>query len=366
MNGLPLVELSGDAYAQGWQHGRALREAIAANLRIYMTRFERELRIPPDEVWRRALRYAAVIAEQNQDYAAGMRGIAEGAGVDLAAIAALNVRYELFYQFFRGYEQGTGKPDGCTAFALLPSETDNGHLLVGENWDWIQGVQGAILRTIAPDGQRTLAFTEAGIFGGKIGLNAAGLALLINGLSSTGDDWASLRRPFHVRCYEILQARTLTEAQAVITSEERAGSANFLLAQVPDRVVNIEAAPAVLAIGSCTNGCLVHANHFTDPAVLGIVERQIERYPHSYWRQERLCTLLATRPQSLAQMQTALRDHEHFPYSVCFHIDPADPPDEYYETVASVIMDVTAGVLYATDGPPCEHAYIRYELEVAR
>ncbi|WP_298819811.1 C45 family autoproteolytic acyltransferase/hydolase [Chloroflexus sp.] len=362
MNGWPLIELTGDAYTQGWQHGRALRDAIAANLRIYTARFERELRMPIDEVWRRARRYAAVIVEQNPDYAAGMRGIADGAGVELAAIAALNVRYELFYQYFREYDRVARKPDGCTAFALLPGATSEHHLLVGENWDWIVGARGAITRTVERDGHRMLAFTEAGIFGGKIGLNSAGLALLINGLSSADDNWSSLRRPFHVRCYEILRARTLAAAKAVITAEERAGSANFLLVQAPDQVVNIEAAPDAIALSYCVDECLIHANHFNDPAAMGVVERQIERYPHSQWRQARLRDLLAARPQSLASVQMALRDHESYPYSICFHIDPADPPDERYETVASIIMDVTDKTLYATDGPPCERAYVRYQL----
>ncbi|MEF3274161.1 MAG: C45 family peptidase [Chloroflexus sp.] len=362
MNGWPLVAVTGDPYTQGWQHGRALRDAIAANLRIYTARFERELRLPIDEVWRRARRYAAAIAEQNPDYAAGMRGIAEGAGIDLDAIVALNVRYELFYQYFREYERTSSKPDGCTAFALLPAATSNGHLLAGENWDWIVGVRGALVLTVERDGHRMLAFTEAGIFGGKIGLNSAGLALLINGLASTADDWSSLRRPFHVRCYEILRARTLAAAQAVITSAERAGSANFLLVKTPDQAVNIEAAPDAIVISHCVDAYLVHANHFHNPAAVGVVERQIERYPHSQWRQARLQALLASRPQSLASVQAALRDHENYPYSVCFHIDPSDPPDERYETVTSIVMDVTTKTLYATDGPPCERNYVRYQL----
>lgn len=361
MSSLPMVKLTGDAYTQGWQHGRALRDAIVANLRLYTARFERELRMPSDEVWRRGSRYAAVIAEQSPDYAAGMRGIADGAGVEFAAIAVLNVRYELFYQLFREYGS-VAKPDGCTAFALFPTETVEGHLLVGENWDWIVGVRGAIVLSEAPDGHRTLAFTEAGIFGGKIGLNTAGLALLINGLASTADDWASLRRPFHVRCYDILRASSLAEAQAVITGEARAGSANFLLVQAPDQIVNIEAAPEAVAVSGCVAGCVVHANHFIDPTALGIAERQIERYPHSQWRQARLQALLAKRPQSLASVQMALRDHDRYPYSVCFHIDPTDPPDERYETVTSIIMDVTARTLYATDGPPCGRSYVRYQL----
>ncbi len=60
------------------------------------------------------------------------------------------------------------------------------------------------------DGLRTLSFTEAGIFGGKIGLNSAGLGLTVNGLTTTDDDWSRLSKPFHVRCYEICAPATWT------------------------------------------------------------------------------------------------------------------------------------------------------------
>ncbi|NTU84349.1 MAG: peptidase C45, partial [Chloroflexales bacterium] len=289
----------------------------------------------------------------------GMRGIADGSGFSLGEIAALNVRYELFYDEFA--ERPV--PDGCTAFALLPEATAAGRLLLGENWDWIAGVRGAVLHTREPDGLRTLAFTEAGIFGGKIGLNSAGLGLLINGLTSRDDDWSRLRRPFHARCYEILRSRDLEAAARIVTGEGRSCSANFLIAQTPDHVLNIETSPEQVGLSRCAGGCMVHANHFVDPAALGVAERNIENNPHSTWRHARLEALLrARRPLALADVQAALRDHEGHPYSVCFHIDPAEPPEEHYESVSSAIIDLAAGALYVTDGPPCQAEYIRYTL----
>lgn len=354
---LPLVRLEGAPYEQGVAHGEALRERIGENLAIYFARFERELGLSRAETLARAERYAVAVERQSAAYHAGMRGIADGSGHAFAAIAALNVRYELFYDEF----QERPIPDGCTAFALLPEATAEGHLLLGENWDWVAGVRGAVLHTMEPDGLRTLAFTEAGIFGGKIGLNSAGLGLAINGLTSHDDDWSRLHRPFHVRCYEILRCRTLDDAVAVVTGEKRSCSANFLLAQAPDQVVNVEAAPGAAQNSGCVGGCLVHANHFVDAPALGIAERNVETNPHSQRRHSRLETLLAVeRPVTMARLQSALRDHEGHPYSVCFHIDPAEPPHEYYESVASVIMDLHALTLSITDGPPCGADYVTY------
>jgi isopenicillin-N N-acyltransferase-like protein len=354
---LPLVQLDGSPYEQGVQHGEALRERIGENLEIYFARFERELGLSRAETLGRAERYAAAVELQSPAYHAGMRGIADGSGFPFAAVAALNVRYELFYDEF----QERPIPDGCTAFALLPEATADGHLLLGENWDWVAGVRGAILRTAEPDGLRTLAFTEAGIFGGKIGLNSAGVGLAINGLTSHDDDWSRLRRPFHTRCYEILRCRTLEAAAAVVAGEERSCSANFLIARAPDQAVNLETSPGAARGSRCVGGCLVHANHFVDAPALGVEERNVETNPHSQRRHARLAALLAAeRPVTLARLQAALRDHEGHPYSVCFHVDPAEPPHEYYESVASVIMDLHALTLSVTDGPPCRAEYVTF------
>ncbi|MBP1466766.1 peptidase C45 [Candidatus Chloroploca sp. M-50] len=356
---LPLVRLAGTPYEQGFVHGETLYEQIENNLGVYFARFERELKLTRVETLRRADQYAEEIAEQCPAYHEGMRGIADGSGVSLAAIAALNVRYELFYDEFAEKPM----PDGCTAFALLPEATSTGHLLIGENWDWIAGVRGAIIHTEETDGLRTLAFTEAGIFGGKIGMNSAGLGLLINGLTSRDDDWSRLRRPFHARCYEILRSRTLEEAVRVVLEEDRSCSANFVLAQTPDQVLDLETSPDRAGQLQCQAGCLVHSNHFVNPTALGIVERNVETNPHSQRRHARLERLLqAQRPVSLADVQAALRDHEGYPYSVCFHIDPNEPPEEFYESVTSLVMDLQAGTLYATDGPPCGTDYVLYHL----
>lgn len=355
---LPFLRLAGTPYEQGVRHGRELRDPIAANLDTYLARFEREAKLPAAEVLARAARYAGALAASAPAFHAGMRGIADGSGFALDRIAALNVRYELLYYQFGQNADGVRSPDGCTAFAVAPARSANGHLLIGENWDWIPEAHGAVVHTTEADGFAWLGFTEAGIFGAKIGLNAAGLGLLINGMVTTDDDWSRLSLPFHARCHAILRSRTLDEAVAVVTGTARACAANYLLAQVPDRIVNIEAAPDRARRWLAGDGCLCHTNHFLDPRGLGVVEPAIEHGPDSQCRLDRMRALLATpHPLAPTDLESALRDHDGLPDAICRHPDPMQPPEERYATVASAVMDLHERTLRVSDGPPCEAPY---------
>lgn len=360
---LPLLRLTGTPYEQGVAHGRVLRERIGQNLAIYFARFEREARLPPTEVIARARRYAAALATDAPDYHAGMRGIADGSGYDFDRIAALNVRYEILYHQFGQNATGVRNPDGCTAFAISPVASANGHLLIGENWDWIPEVRGALLHTVEPDGLATLGFTEAGIFGAKIGLNSAGLGLVINGMTTTDDDWSRLSLPFHARCRAILQARDLDAATEIVADTPRACAANFLLAQAPDRIVDIEAAPDRARSWEAQGGRLCHTNHFLDPRGLGIVEPTIERGSDSQERLARMRTLLDTAaPLTIAQLAEALRDSTGAPDAICRYPDETQPAEERYATVVSAIMDLHAQTLWISDGPPDQAPYTRLSL----
>jgi isopenicillin-N N-acyltransferase like protein len=347
---LPLLHLHGTPYEQGRQHGAALRNQIAHNLAIYFERFAREGKVARPEVLARATRYADAIQQQHQGYFDGLRGVAEGAGCDLIELVALNVRYEILY-----YQFGVNAmADGCTAFAIEPGRAANGHLLLGQNWDWIPQIQGAILHTTDADGMETISFTEAGIVGGKIGLNSAGLGLAINGITSTDDDWSRLSKPFHVRCYEILRSRDFNAATAIITSSGRSCSTNFLIAQAPDRIVDIEAAPKQIRLLTCENGCLVHTNHFVDPGSLGISEPPSPRRRYSRNRLSRMQELLTAQPAlAIDDLQRCLRDHSEHPYSICRHEDPNGPLAEQYQTVTAVVMDLNERRIWLSDGPPC-------------
>ena len=349
---LPIVKLKGTPFEQGLAHGEVLKEAIQHNLNLYFKRFQEELGLAPAEVLTSAGAYERAIQQRSPDYYSTMEGVAAGSGTALAEIIALNIRYELFYYAY-------GIADGCTSFALAPERSGAHHLLIGQNWDWIPQVKGALLHATYEDGLETLSFTEAGIVGGKIGLNSAQLGLAINGLTSTADDWQSFHTPFHVRCYNILRQRNFGAAVEVVTNETRACSANFIIAQAPDKFVDIEASPNTLHRPAPEAGISVHANHFVDPDAAGVVEPPNDEHrPQSYERHTRLSTLLGGQSTfTLEEVKTRLRDHQGHPNSVCRHPDERVSEYERYETVTSVVMDLNNLAMHVSDGPPCQNDY---------
>jgi isopenicillin-N N-acyltransferase-like protein len=256
--------------------------------------------------------------------------------------------------------------DGCTAFGALPEATVNRHLLMAENWDWIPQVEGLFLKIRPTSGPDVLCFTEAGVVGGKIGLNSEGIGLVINGLISSEDNWERLRKPFHVRCWEILGSRTLSEAISRITRGERSCSANFLIGQQTTlgsgKIVDIESAPGATGALSPENGVLAHTNHFSNPEHLGVKQVLDDERRSTLHRFARINQLLRQLRSgngkiSMTKAEEMLTDHNGKPESVCRHENPAFPVDERYRTVVSVVMDLYTGQLQTTLGSPCKREY---------
>lgn len=349
---LPVLSLSGTPLERGLAHGRQARARVRHNVQTYFRRFEQEARLAPDEALARAETWWQRLLAHQPSYADAVLGVSEGAELPLLEVVAINVRYELLYSQF----SANAMADACSAFALLPERGAGGRTLMGQNWDWIPEVQGVILRERFDEGTEVLCFSEAGIVGGKIGLNSHGLGLAINGITSTDDDWSRGGAPFHVRSREILRSKSLEEAIAVVEDEGRACSTNFVLAQAGVGAVSIEASPAGTCAWRPRDGSLAHTNHFLDPETAGVEEPPNPYRPSSVHRLDRLWALLDEGPpKDVPAMKAALRDHDGHPNSVCRHPDPERVGS--YETVTSVIMDLDERALWVSDGPPCQSPY---------
>ena len=164
----------GTTYEQGLAHGEALQESIANNIDIYLNRFENEAGIGKNELLENSGIYLNILRKQSHEYVNGMNGIAESSNLNLLEIAMLNLRYELLYHALGKLLQSEAV-DGCTSFAVLPEAADNKHLLMGQNWDWIPDVDCVLTTSIDTAGLRRMAISEAGIFGGKPGMNSKGV-----------------------------------------------------------------------------------------------------------------------------------------------------------------------------------------------
>ena len=137
-------------------------------------------------------------------------------------------------------------------------------------------------------------------------------------------------------------------------------SANYILADKAGVAINFELTPNDFFQMYPENGILAHANHFI--AGRGFVEDVfVKVFPDSVYRYLRAKEILnAAAPKiTLDDIKAMFSDHFGYPRSICRHFEEKGGVGQY-ETVASIIMDLTAGILYVSNGPPCENEYHEY------
>jgi isopenicillin-N N-acyltransferase-like protein len=367
MGSIPLLTAAGDAHACGLAHGRRFAREIAENLSAYLSCFA-ACGLNADEAMMEAERWWDAICTRAPDYADEMRGIAVGAEQSEAAIALLNARYELAFTLFgneaRRQELVAGAVDGCTTFGLLPPVTSDRHTWLGQNWDWLESIHGRtfVLRMQPKDRPSFVCLTEAGIAGGKMGVNECGIGLVENGLASSHDGIHPYRRPFHVRCRQVVQSETLDQAMLAISDMPRTCSANFLVGKSGSCIVNMETSPQHVSSLYPRDGIITHSNHFL---TAGHGDSLLEKVsPNTLYRADRIRELLESVGDSisLAHMRCCTADHFGAPYAICRHPDPMLPASKRTMTVGAVLIDLDARVMHVANGPPCTHAYVAFSV----
>ena len=353
---------SGTAHEQGLAHGESLRESIEKNIDVYLNRFDKEFGIGKQDLLVNAGVYMNKLQDQSPEYVSAMNGIAESSNREILEIAMLNLRYELLY-YALGKIYMDESVDGCTSFALLPEASQNNHVVMGQNWDWIPDVDCVLVTSTDTDGLRRTSFTEAGIFAGKPGMNSEGVGLAVNGMCSTSDNWARFQKPFHLRCYEVLRSRSMDKALDVLTDSPRSCTANFIIGQASHGAVDIELAPDSLRFIDPENGVLVHTNHFMNPNKIDAAEPPNPRRYLSEFRHVRMETLLnEQKPLDVKSIQEILRDHEKHPQSLCRHRDITIPKSQHIITKTSMIMDLEDQKTWFSYGQPCKNNFKTYDV----
>src|ERR1700755_1847732 len=91
------VRAEGSSYRRGRQYGRQAAARVRLSVQAYQQDFAHYARWDWPAVRREALRCEVPIGEFRPAYLDEMRGIADGAGLDLPAVLAINVRTEVMY-----------------------------------------------------------------------------------------------------------------------------------------------------------------------------------------------------------------------------------------------------------------------------
>ncbi|HTO46070.1 MAG TPA: C45 family peptidase [Burkholderiales bacterium] len=362
--GLDRIVVHGAPFARGQQYGQLARQKIRHAIERYREVFRHRAGLE----WHTALAHARTfergIGEFSPASLQEMRGIAEGAGVEVDAILALNCRSELM--FAAADAAGRNPPSECTAFAVLPEASENGHTLVGQNWDWVPfaGQVCVLLEVHRDDGPGYLTVVEAGMLA-KVGFNSAGLGVCTNTLV-TPLERTPRGVPYHVMLRALLDAETMTEAARMLFGTERALAANYLIAHRSGVAANFETIAGDgrnVRVTMPDRGVIAHANHFLAPEFADL-DLYVTKHPHSLFRLDGMRRGLARAlPRvSVDGLREILRSHENAPDGICSHPDGKAHPLEARVTVASVIADLALGEVWMTAGPPCRSEYERYEL----
>lgn len=283
------------------------------------------------------------------DLAIEIRGIAQGAGVRVADLMAVNARTEL---------RSSASPE-CSVLAIgchLASGS-----MVAQNWDYHPSLAASrVVWHVQHDHGWFVTFTEAGIVG-KIGLNHAGLSVCLNGLR-TDRDGLGLASPIHVLLRRLLQDTTsLAEAESLIRSTSTTASAALTIVHARGSKVDaaiFEISPFGVRSILPMDGCLAHTNHFLLPPTQGVdvVPRQ---WPDSHGRYDAVLVALAAMSgaSSLEGLRAILSGHQDGPRSICTHAGGELEFSSRCETLTSIAMIPRARRFFVTNGPPCKFDY---------
>lgn len=351
------LELVGTPHERGMTHGEAFADEIRTNVEVYFDRFDYH-GADEDTVREQAEEFVPYIEEVNETYFEEMAGVADGSGVPIEDVAALNARWEVMYS---ALADEAASVDGCTGFGVRPEVTADGNAYMGQNWDWIPPIETFVMdirRETKPD---MVVMTEAGIVGGKIGVNQHGIGMTVNGLISAGDGEDPYRKPMHVRFREAMNAERLDTAIGPLIAGDRAVSANVILGHAAGEFIDLELSPTTVNHLYPEDGILTHTNHFEDARVDSEFELLL---PDTLCRAPRMRRLLTrhTGEVDVDVLKEVLRDHFGRPASICRHVDEDLPERERIQTDGSYIVDLENRRLLATMGPPCEGEYQAFDV----
>ena len=348
----PIVDLRGKPFERGRMHGSLARQRVECSLANYAKLFA-FCGLGWPEAQRLGAAYRGVIGELDAGLLEEIEGIAAGAGRGVDEILALNARTEILPPKY------LGDPGECTAIAVRPAASATGGTLLAQNWDWV-GAQREALVVLRPrDEFATL--TEAGMLA-KIGFNRDGFGVCLNILRSS-DDGKRPGVPVHVLLRALLGRTGVADAIAFASKLSFGGSSNVLCADAQGGAASLEFSPKGLRILEPESGTLCHTNHFIAPGTEGwqaALADNLSTVP----RLERARAHAAARPKlGLEDVKCLLRDESAGILSICRHPDRSLPEEAQIESVASVIMELSRGVMHVAPDIPSRAEYAQVALE---
>lgn len=272
---------------------------------------------------------------------------AEGAGLSLWQLAALNARTEILATM--PADEGE-----CSTAVFAPAGAEAPRTI--QTWDWHDSLvpNGLLLQLQGSTGLQVKLFTEFGMLG-KIGVNSAGLGLHFNILHHASDN-GSAGVPVHAIARRVLEeARSVDEAISLARSARVSASTVLTVFSRQDsapRAASIELSPQATALVlPAADGWITHTNHFLAPELV-----PGERTADVGTTYQRLAHVDAQRSamddRNITVRARTMCGETGDQAPICFHPDLSLAPKERWETLLTIGIDTADGnLLYSTGNP---------------
>ncbi len=332
---IPFVRARGDPFERGRQHGAARAAALRAFIADGLCRLHR---LAPGPVSMESLRpalaaYRAEISAATPLLADEIRGLAEGAGIDVEQALLLQVRREII-----GYQRVPAMGD-CTTYARSGAAPPVLAQTVDLNGDLEDQI--AVLDVAqAGSSRRSLVLSFGGLLG-YLGVNSEGLAVGLNLV--LGGEWRPGVPPYLAIRHLLDTACGVEEAVEILRSLRLASSRSLTLCDATrtcwvevlgDEVRAVEAPESV------------HTNHFLHPDLAGRDELNVFAANFSRHRLERCRAALAA-----LQPDADVEDHFAILSAPPIRVE-GDGDIRRERTVAAVVLLPDRGELHVRPGDP--------------
>ncbi|MFI8962544.1 C45 family autoproteolytic acyltransferase/hydrolase [Streptomyces sp. NPDC053493] len=359
----PHVTVAGsDPRRRGRERGRQLLPALHGALETYDRLFALG-GIGPDTVRDDARRALDAVDAFRPALREQIEGIADGAGVEVWRIAALNARTEILAR------SAAVPPGECSTIvrrvptadaragsaAAHRSGSAGSTHLGAQTWDWHVEL-APYWHTVESAGaaHRYVGLTEHGILA-KIGVNSAGLALHFNILGHRGDRVGGV--PVHVLAAHVLEeADDVAHAEEIVRSAPLSSSGSFLLLDAGSAVLLDLSPVGVFRAPPVADGTHLRTNHFLT-AVPAAGEKTWLYQPDSAERFAFLRERLTTGGAAVDDADALLRQLVTGPGEppVTCLPDMAAATGRRWASLATVVLDPAARTARVLDGTPAEH-----------
>ncbi|KAL4875351.1 acyl-coenzyme A:6-aminopenicillanic acid acyl-transferase-domain-containing protein [Aspergillus karnatakaensis] len=384
---IPTIRLKGGTpYTRGQTHGHQATSQISKNIQTYTSFFAETASLTWSEAKCRSTEFIPIIEKIYPEILDEIRGIADGAGVEVKDILALNVRSEIaLTNYDNSPPEATANvpeiTDGCTSLAQL--STDRKNLILAQNWDWLEPLaEGMVILDVTLPKEnggekRFYTLTEAGLVG-KIGLNSSGLGICLNALRCGA--FSAEKLPTHIMARYLLErAGEFNEAVSLLKEYGGACAMNMVLADTEGGFATVEVTPLGVSVlrpgpSDATTGFdekkgsgpsfIAHTNHVvTPPANFSRGAIYDRPAANSFSRLNRVTELTRVDAEgsvgtSVESVYERLKDQKNYPYSICRGVPVDAKGMERMTTLASVVVEMDLVEKNArgwvTIGRPCE------------